>query len=434
MAETQGYPKRLIEVDLPIRKVSEHARREKSIRHGHISTLHIWWARRPLAACRAVACASLWLDPVDRLCPQSFRDAACAALASVRGGVRPDDPEGLRDALLSFIADFANWDLAHNRTFVEVARQITRAAYQHEPPVVLDPFAGGGALPVEAARVGATPIASDLNPIPVLLNRVAIEYAPRFGSRLSNLIRTWGQEIAERATRVLTDVYPRDPDGAIPIAYIWARTIQCEGPGCGTAVPLLRSLWLSKKKGRPSALQLVPSDRGIAIQIFAPKSEREVGSGTIRLGSVLCPACGFTTKKDRVRAQLRERKGGTNDATLVCVVTTRTGTPGRLYRTATPRDAEAIRRASEMLADLPRAARSLSPVPDEAIPQLKVWKNNPIRVHLYGMTSWGDLFSNRQALALATFSRLIRDIASHPLASNDDPELRRAAHIHPCES
>lgn len=428
MSESRKYPKRLIEVDLPIRKISEHARREKSIRQGHISTMHLWWARRPLAACRAVACASLWFDPADPLCPPAFSEAACLALAKVRGGLRPEDGEGLRNALLGFIADFANWDLAHDQRFVDIARQITKAAYPDGPPVVLDPFAGGGALPIEAARVGATSIASDLNPIPVLLNRVAIEYAPRFGTRLSDLIRSWGTDVGARATEILSALYPRDPDGAIPIAYIWARTINCEGPGCGVAVPLLRTLWLSKKKARPMAIRLVVAKNSVEFELFAPKAEREVEPGPMRLGSVLCPVCNFTTKKDRVRAQLHKRRGGTNDATLVCVVTTRPGTPGRFYRNATARDFEAVRKAGTMLKDVPCAARSLSPVPDEPIPQLKVWKNNPIRVHLYGMTVWGDLFSNRQAFALATFSRLIREVASKPLAGGDDPELRRAAH------
>src|SRR2546422_3973388 len=117
MSSQKTYPKRLIEVDLPIKKISAHARREKSIRHGHISTMHIWWARRPLAACRSVILAGLLPDPADANCPQTFRDAAIEALAPLPGPMRPkDDRLGLRQAILDFIADFSDWDRSANPT------------------------------------------------------------------------------------------------------------------------------------------------------------------------------------------------------------------------------------------------------------------------------------------------------------------------------
>ena len=180
MTEVQKYPKRLIEVDLPIRKISEHARREKSIRHGHISTLHLWWARRPLAACRAVALAALLPDPADEAWPKAFRDEAAAALSSLRetiGGSRAglDDPKQLRGALLLFIAEFANWDLAVSEHHLRAARQLVASAHaafggHTSAPLVIDPFAGGGAIPLDAPRVGASVYASDLNPLGVLLD------------------------------------------------------------------------------------------------------------------------------------------------------------------------------------------------------------------------------------------------------------------------
>ena len=152
-----NYPKRLIEVDLPIKRISEHAGREKSIRHGHISTLHIWWARRPLAACRAVLCAALWPDPAQEDCPSKFREDAQAIMARFWNPIgRTDldfsDPMALRRALLDFIADFANWDNATNRDFLETARALTQAAHDAlggtpgSKPLILDSFAGGGAI------------------------------------------------------------------------------------------------------------------------------------------------------------------------------------------------------------------------------------------------------------------------------------------------
>lgn len=159
MAEIQQYPKRLIEIDLPIRRISEHARREKSIRHGHISTLHIWWARRPLAACRAVLLASLLLDPVDQNCPHEFIEAAARALSQFRnsrGGTARNwhDPQELREALLAFISDFANWDVAGVEDYLRTSRDLVKAAHlaldgdPSQVPNVVDPFAGGGAIPL----------------------------------------------------------------------------------------------------------------------------------------------------------------------------------------------------------------------------------------------------------------------------------------------
>lgn len=202
-----NYPKRLIEVDLPIKRISAHARREKSIRHGHISTLHIWWARRLLAACRAVICAALWFDPADEKCPTEFRDAVREQMrkwgrdsrglmsaesyahfeAVQKNPARLDDNEMLRTLLLDFIADFANWDNSTKREYLETSRALTGAALLAaggEPgtrPLVVDPFAGGGAIPLEALRVGADAFASDLNPVAVLLNKVVLEYIPRYG-------------------------------------------------------------------------------------------------------------------------------------------------------------------------------------------------------------------------------------------------------------
>jgi adenine-specific DNA methylase len=249
------YPRRLIEVDLPIKRISAHARREKSIRHGHISTLHIWWARRPLAACRAVVCAALWPDPGDEVCPDAFRTEArrlmaewaakhldrCSTESFGRFAQIAKTPETLMDAatlrtaLLDFIADFANWDNSTVPEYLATSRALTQSAHEAlggapgTRPLVVDPFAGGRSIPLEALRVGADAFASDLNPIPVLLNKVVLEYIPKYGQRLADEVRKWGAWIKEQAEKELAEFYPKDPDGATPIAYLWARTIRCEG-------------------------------------------------------------------------------------------------------------------------------------------------------------------------------------------------------------
>ncbi len=259
--------KRLAEVDFPIAEVSRHSAREKSIRHGHPSTLHLWWARRPLAACRAMLMALLLPDPVDKLCPDDFKAKARMLLPELVGTIKKDDL-ALRRALLKFIADFANWDNASHPTYLEVARGLVKAAHPEETPLVVDPFAGGGSIPLEALRIGCEAFASDLNPVACLILKVMLEDIPRHGPELAEELRRVGKEIKEKAKKELAEFYPPDPDGARPIAYLWARTVKCESPNCGAEIPLMRSFWLCKKANRKRALRYKvvrepsPSGRG----------------------------------------------------------------------------------------------------------------------------------------------------------------------------
>ena len=397
------YPKRLIEVDLPIARISAHSRREKSIRHGHISTLHIWWARRPLAACRAVICASLWPDPADELCPQAFREAAVEQIKQFANRVfpkkitaegkllssekhlsqesrgrweaiaaetltldanEPADMPMLRMCLLDFIADFANWDNSTVPAYLETSRALTQAAHEAlggapgTRPLVVDPFAGGGSIPLEALRVGADAFASDLNPVAVLLNKVVLEYIPKYGQRLADEFRRWGQWVKEQAEKELAEFYPQNPDGAPPVAYLWARTITCEGPNCGSTVPLIRSLWIAKGK-RSIALRLVPlpEEKRIGIEIIKKTKVGDVGDGTVKRGSVTCPCCGYTTPVIRVRVQLKDQSGGADSSQLLVVVTR--SVDGKDYHTPTSLDLEAVVRATNQVTrgGNPRAGR-----------------------------------------------------------------------------
>ena len=201
-------------------------------------------------------------------------------------------------------------------------------------PLVVDPFAGGGAIPLEALRIGADAFASDINPVAVLLNKVMLEYIPKHGARLAEELRRWGAWVKEQAEAELGRFHPKDADGAVPIAYLWARTIRCEGPGCGAEVPLVRSLWLSKKRGRSVGMRLVlRKDRsGVEVEIVENPKVAEANQGTVRRGSATCPCCGYTTPVTSVRTQFKARRGGAADAKLLCVVTTRAGQRGRSYR------------------------------------------------------------------------------------------------------
>ena len=170
--------KRIAEVDFPIAIVSKHAAREKSIRHGHPSTLHLWWARCPLGSSRAVLLALLLPDPCDEHCPRAFKEQAREILREVRQP--PADDVELRKALLWFVGAFANWDMAANQIYLDVGRNLVRAAHG-EAPLVVDPFAGGGSIPLEALRLGCEAFASDLNPVACLILTVMLEDIPRHG-------------------------------------------------------------------------------------------------------------------------------------------------------------------------------------------------------------------------------------------------------------
>ena len=267
--------KRLAEVDFPIAVVSRRAAREKSIRHGHPSTLHLWCARRPLASSRAVLLALLLPDPCDPHCPAAFKPQATEILTAVRQ--RPENDAELRTALLWFIGAFANWDMSAHQTYLQVGRNLVQAAYGEEAPLVVDPFAGGGSIPLEGIRLGCEVFASDLNPVACLILKVMLEDIPRQGPTLADELRRVGAEIKAAAQKTLASLYPPDPDGATPIAYLWARTVRCEAPNCGAEIPLMRSFWLCKKATRKRALRCqVQRPAGetphVVFEVFEPQA------------------------------------------------------------------------------------------------------------------------------------------------------------------
>ncbi len=415
--------KRLAEVDFPIAAVSRHAVREKSIRHGHPSTLHLWWARRPLASSRAMLLALLFPDPCDPECPDDFKEAARKALPAVGCGHGETDTD-IRRGLLKFIADFANWDLSTKLPWLEAGRALVRAAHGEEPPLVVDPFAGGGSIPLEALRLGCEAFASDLNPVACLILKAMLEDIPRHGPGLADELREAGAEIRRQAERELSDLYPADPDGATPIAYLWARTVRCEAPDCGAEIPLMRSFWLCRKAKRKRALRhAVERVEGapprVAFEVFEPVAESEVRGGTVTRARATCLCCGAVLPPERVRAQLAARRGGADvvfdeggnrvgGARMTAVVTLRPDEAGRHYRLPTEADYAAVRAAQArvvgILEDWERGGKQgLCPIPDEPLPPIGTLG---FRVQRYGMLQWGDLFTARQKAALVELARL----------------------------
>lgn len=470
-----GNCKRLIEVDLPIRLISAHARRENGVRHGHFKTLHMWWARRPLAACRAVICASLWPDPADENCPAAFRSHAAelmfawardqVGLHSAENGllfrtvrelgsatILLKDLVLLRSALLAFLADLADWERSMQSDYLATARALVQVSHEAlggapgSHPRIFDPFAGGGSIPLEALRLGGDSYASDLNPVAVLLNRMVLEQIPRYGLRLADAVREVGEKIKSRAAVELAKYYPHDADGSTPIGYIWARTVLSEGPdtfgdGIPVEIPLVRGFWLANKKGRSHALRWCRDPQGQVLsevvtltyvdgitrkvrrplfEMFQPKSEADLPPATVQRGSATCPITGHTTPVAQVRAQLKTRRGGADDARLLAVASLHPARGGRGYRLATANDEQVLIETRCEAARLrTQSVDGVSLVPDEP---LDIRGIRHTWAMIYGLVSWGDLFTARQIVALSTLRRLIGEECDQ-LAKTESPEF-----------
>ncbi len=343
----------------------------------------------------------------------------------------------LRFALLDFIADFANWDNSTVAEYLETSRAITQVAHEAlegavgTRPLVVDPFAGGGSIPLEALRVGADAFASDLNPVAVLLNKVVLEYIPKYGQHLADEVRKWSEWIYVQLASELRAYYPETSAGDSVGAYLWARTILSEAPSQDkypVEVPLLRSMLLLKKPGRYQALRWIRDKDGHVIseiasatyadgrtlkvrrpllEVFHASSPSEVEKGTSSGGAATCPITGYTTAVESVRRQLINRRGGAEDARLLCVIASNSSTSGR-SAVPTTKDLEAAFQAScELKRRIAEHVGTESLMPDGQLNHLRGFFN----VVLYGMTTWGDLFSPRQGLGLTTLVQLLRHVA-----------------------
>ncbi len=421
--------KRLAEVDFPIAEVSKQAVREKKWpKEGHPSRLHQWWARRPLASSRAILMALLLPDPCDPLCPENFKNEARYILRNMNGRPQGWDKAvksdaGLRRIILEFVADFANWNNSTKRTYLIVSRALVKAAHGDEFPLVADPFSGGGSIPLEALRLGCETFASDLNPVACLILKVMLEDIPQHGAELSEELRKAGEKIKSAAERELADLYPVDSDGAIPMAYLWARTVLCESPKCGAEIPLMRSFWLSRKAKRKRALRYYTERSSnatprVEFAVFEPESDKDVPAASVVRAKATCLCCNAVLSPERVREQLAAHKGGADvifdeegqrigGARIIAVVTLRPEQKGRFYRLPTDEDYTAVREAQERVArsldDWERSGKQgLCPVPDESLPPIGTLG---FRVQRYGMFQWGDLFTARQKVALVEFGK-----------------------------
>ncbi|MDI6895764.1 MAG: DUF1156 domain-containing protein [Methanocella conradii] len=406
--------KSFIESDFPIKDVSVESAREKNIRHGHISTLHIWWARRPLASSRASVYAALTPAPKD-------------------------EEERLKRA--QFIAELSKWESSLNMKYIERAREDILKANGGVPPRVLDPFAGGGSIPLEALRLGCETYASDLNPVAVLIEKCTLEYPQKYGRKkvdsflggeeanpLVEDVRRWGEWVLEEARKEIGKFYPPEDDGSIPVGYIWARTVKCGNPACGAEIPLVRQTWLANKDNKKVAYKIVPNKSGVVFEIREGKHiDFDPGVGTVSRAKAVCPCCGSGLSDKEVRRQFQEGRAGQR---MVAVVLHHPKRQGKAYRVATEKDLEAFREAERCLEIKRRELFDkwgIDPVPDEPTPEGKgPGAERAFSVRNYGLNTWGDLFNSRQKLALITFVEKVREAHEKMLEEGYEKENARA--------
>ncbi len=407
--------RKLIEVALPLEAINEASEHEKSVpRRGHPATMHLWWARRPLAACRAVLFSSLVDDPSSR--PLDFPTEEAQQAERLR--------------LFALIEKLIRWENSGDAETVREAREEIKRSCGATPPTIFDPFAGGGTIPLEAQRLGLPVVAADLNPVAVLITKAMTEIPQRFAGRpavgsgaraqtridipqglvgLADDIRAYGRLIFEAARADLVHAYP-SYDGQTPIAWLWARTASCPNPACGGRMPLVSGYELSSKKGRVQSVRPeVSADRK---RVTFRVSE---GPGPVspKLGpgaKFRCELCGQVAKDTDLLVQASREGFGTQ---LMAVVVQ--GNRKRVFLNPTSQQEEAaqsIRRTSTFDVDLPGNARWFSP------PR-------------YGIRKYGELFTDRQFEAIATIqshiARIRGQIASDAAAAgfpDDDLPLR----------
>jgi adenine-specific DNA methylase len=417
---------KLIEHDLPLAEISEESAREKNIRHGHPSTLHIWWARRPLASSRATALAALLDDPGD---------------------------EAKRAELRRLIQQITPWEAVKegNAPAVEKARKLVLEQFDGEPPRVLDPFAGGGSIPLEALRLGCETYASDYNPVAVFIEKATVEWPQRFGievelresatrsddladlrrgesriNLLAYLVERSADRVLVEARQEIGEFYPTEDatglvgggktaerEGWVLVGYLWARTIPCQNPSCGAEIPLIRQYWLARKKSGSVAYKPVIDDSAeeVQFQILDEEQLREAQEqgfdptdGSVSRANAECLICEQVTKATSVRQLARDGKMGER---LVAAIFRHPDEQGKRYRIATEEDRELFESAREYLEQKIQEWPHLdSALPDEELPPVGTLG---FRVNRYGMLRWKDLFNPRQQLAMLTFLQKIKD-------------------------
>lgn len=392
-------PKKLIEVALPLEAINAESAREKSIRHGHPSTLHLWWARRPLAAARAVIWSSLVDDPSEH--PEQF----------------PTEEEQNRERqrLFAILEKLVKWENSNNPEILDAAKAEILRSTGNNPPPLLDPFAGGGAIPLEAQRLGLEAHAHDLNPVAVMINKAMIEIPPKFAGQapvnpdararldasdgwigakgLAEDVHYYGEWMKQQAFKKIGHLYPKvkvpaaqGGGEATVIAWIWARTVKCPNPACGCEMPLVRSFVLSKKKGKEAWIEPIFENGKTRYSVH--HEGKPAIEGTVNRKGAVCACCGAPVEYPYIRQESRE---GRMFAQLMAVVAE--GNRGRLY--ITPDEEQILSAQVDKPEQYPQGELAYYP--------------GHLNTNVYGLNEFHKLFTNRQLTSLTTFSELVSE-------------------------
>jgi len=463
------YKKKLIEVALPLEDINREAAREKSIRHGHPSTLHLWWARRPLAACRAVLFSSLVDDPsecvAELMADTTKRKAAEKAFAGQKKPwdarkalfdkaaasgmpISSNPPPGLepkmedilveteRERLFEIIRELVKWENSNDERVLNGARAEIIRSCKGNPPAVFDPFCGGGSIPLEAQRLGLEAHASDLNPVPVLITKALIEIPPKFADKppvnpesrrklgasgswkgaagLAEDVRYYGQWMREQAEKRIGHLYPKvklpkecGGGDATVIAWVWARTVASPNPVAkGAHVPLVSKFHLSSKAGKEAWAEPVLDLNAMTYRFEIRTGSGGPTTGTVNRNGAICILTRSPITLDYIRAEGRAGRLGTR---LMGVVAE--GPIGRIYL--------APNSTQELAVD----GATPQGVPETDLPKEAVG----FRVQNYGITKHHQLFTKRQLVLLTTFGDLVEQACAEVRKdSADDSEYATA--------
>ena len=432
MTTQPQYRRKLIEVDLPLDEINKESRKDASLTHGHPSTLQKWWARRPLATCRAVIFASMVDDPSD--CADEFPTEEAQHIE--------------RERLHGIIKELVKWENTNEskpdvkalmaKARYEIARSVARTHGETAPTdpaevlrylndkslPIYDPFAGGGSIPLEAQRLGLKAVASDLNPVAVLINKALIELPPKFSNKppinpeadsmgmtvgkgrkaqrvpwrgaagLADDIRYYGQWMREEAFKRIGHLYPKvklfDGDEATVIAWMWARTVPCPNPACDVNMPLMGSFTLSKNEGAEQYVRPVIDRDSKRISFEVQNHKEEVPTrGTASRRGAMCLACNQAVKLDYVRQQARNGNMSKQMTAIIAKDITR-----RVYLSPI-----------EEHIDIERSVQA-DWRPNTSLPSRQT---KAISLQSYGLSQWHEVFTERQILTLSTFSHLINE-------------------------
>jgi len=404
--------KKLIEVALPLDAINaESALRKRKAPSGYPTTLHTWWAQRPLAACRAVIFASLLDDPDSEASPKELLDAIDRLLPDSSG------EKSRRERLFDFMGELVKWENTTNEHVLGIARELIQAATGGNPPPLLDPFCGGGSIPLEAQRLGLEVYASELNPVAVLITKALVEIPPKFAGRppvnpdahksalgggqgvtwkgaagLAADVRWYGKWMRDRAWERIGHLYPKGPNGETVIAWLWARTVKCPNPACGAQMPLVRSFWLSTRQGKEAWVEPIV-DRAAKAVRFEVRTGKPANSAAVQRATKIgrgakffCLVCDEPCDDQHIKD---EGVAGRMGAQLMAVVAD--GQRVRLHVSPAEVGVPEVQPPSdlaELEAEIADDSRAL-------------W------CKLYGLTTFADLFTSRQLVALTTFSELV---------------------------